>query len=86
MSATVQSIFRQHFAAYRQGHTLTPPMRKAARALMQCRREVLGGHVQRCPEGHVEQVWYNSCKHRSCPQCAEIHLECHDRSDLLHVG
>jgi len=25
--------------------------------------------VQRCPNGHVQRVWYNSCRHRACPQC-----------------
>ena len=25
--------------------------------------------MQRCPNGHVERVWYNSCRHRACPQC-----------------
>jgi hypothetical protein len=25
--------------------------------------------VQRCPNGHVERVWYNSCRKRACPQC-----------------
>ena len=34
-----------------------------------CRTAVLGGHVQRCPNGHIERVWYNSCRHRACPQC-----------------
>jgi hypothetical protein len=34
-----------------------------------CRTAALGGHVQRCPNGHVERVWYNSCRHRACPQC-----------------
>jgi hypothetical protein len=30
--------------------------------------------VHRCPEGHVERVWYNSCRHRSCPQCEGIRI------------
>jgi hypothetical protein len=35
----------------------------------------LGGHVQACSEGHIERVWYNSCKHRICPQCNQIQIE-----------
>jgi hypothetical protein len=42
---------------------------------MQCRTAVLGGHVQACPDGHVSRIWYNSCKHRSCPQCAFLQIE-----------
>jgi len=31
--------------------------------------------VQACPDGHVKRHWYNSCKHRMCPQCAFIQVE-----------
>lgn len=42
---------------------------------MQCRTAALGGHVKKCPNGHVEGVWYNSCGHRSCPQCSHLRKE-----------
>src|SRR2546422_9015225 len=42
---------------------------------MQCRTAALGGHIQACPDGHVLRVWYNSCRHRSCPQCAFLQTE-----------
>lgn len=42
---------------------------------MECRTAALGGHIQRCPEGHVQEVWYNSCRHRSCPQCSHLARE-----------
>ena len=42
---------------------------------MACRTASLGGHVQGCPEGHVQRVWYNSCRHRLCPQCAWRQVE-----------
>lgn len=44
-------------------------------ALRDCRTEKLGGHIQACPDGHYERHWYNSCKHRMCPQCAFIQIE-----------
>ena len=50
-------------------------MRRAAWALLVCRTAALGGHVQRCPEGHVEHLWYNSCCHRRCPQCRWLQIE-----------
>lgn len=37
---------------------------------MQCRTAALGGHIQCCRNGHVVGVHYNSCRHRSCPQCS----------------
>lgn len=39
-----------------------------------CTRD-LGGHVRRCPEGHVERAFYNSCHQRGCPQCQALATE-----------
>jgi len=72
---TLQSIFQQHFGAYAAAHRLPLRFHKAAAALLACRTAALGGHVQACPVGHEQRVWYNSCKHRSCPQCAYLQVE-----------
>jgi len=58
---TLQTIFQGAFPAYEQTHPLPPHVRRAARAIMQCRTAALGGHIQACPDGHVSCVWYNSC-------------------------
>src|SRR6476660_4838449 len=63
---TLQTIFQDAFPAYAQTHPLPAHVRRAARAIMQCRTAALGGHVQACPDGHVSRVWYNSCRHRGC--------------------
>jgi hypothetical protein len=31
--------------------------------------------VRRCPEGHVERAFYNSCHQRVCPQCQALEVE-----------
>src|SRR5215470_10824353 len=72
---TLQTIFQDAFPAYEQTHPLPPHVRRAARALMQCRTAALGGHVQACPDGHVARIWYNSCRHRACPQCTYLQTE-----------
>ena len=72
---TLQTIFQDAFPAYAQTHPLPAHVRKAARALMPCRTAALGGHVQECPDGHVSRIWYNSCRHRACPQCASLQTE-----------
>ena len=72
---TLQAIFQDAFPAYEQSHALPTHVRRAAHALMQCRTAALGGHIQACPDGHVSRVWYNSCRHRSCPQCASLQTE-----------
>jgi Putative transposase/Transposase zinc-binding domain len=72
---TLQTIFQDAFPTYEQTHPLPTHVRRAARALMQCRTAALGGHVQACPDGHMARVWYTSCRHRSCPQCAYLQTE-----------
>src|SRR4029453_14647581 len=72
---TLQTIFQDAFPAYEQCHALPAHVRRAAHALMQCRTAALGGHIQACPDGHVSRVWDNSCRHRSCPQCAYLQSE-----------
>jgi len=72
---TLQDIFCTCYPAYERAHALPAHVRRAARAIMQCRTAALGGHVQACPDGHVSRVWYNSCRHRSCPQCAYLQTE-----------
>jgi putative transposase/transposase-like zinc-binding protein len=72
---TLQTIFQDAFPAYEQTHPLPAHVRRAARAIMQCRTAALGGHVQACPDGHMARIWYNSCRHRVCPQCAYLQSE-----------
>jgi hypothetical protein len=72
---SVQHILQRHLAALRSERKLSAPQSRAAFVLSACRTALLGGHVQRCPEGHVERVWYNSCRHRSCPQCNALSRE-----------
>jgi len=72
---TLQDIFCLGYPDYERTHLLPAHVRKAARAIMQCRTAALGGHVQTCPDEHCTRLWYNSCRHRSCPQCADIQVE-----------
>lgn len=72
---TVQDVLREGFAAYHQTHALPPYVVSAAERMIQCRTSALGGHVKSCRCGHVKRVWYNSCKHRACPQCAFLEVE-----------
>jgi hypothetical protein len=72
---TVQQIWQQGYTACAQSHTLPGYVRKAVWALLACRTAVWGGHVQGCPDGHVQRVWYNSCRHRLWPPCAWLQVE-----------
>lgn len=41
----------------------------AYEAILRCHTAALGGHVARCAQGHLVGVFYNGCRHRSCPRC-----------------
>ena len=68
---TIQDVFMQHFDEVCQSGKLSAPQQRAAQAILSCRSPAMGGHEQRCPDGHFVRTQYHSCKHRSCPTCAE---------------
>jgi hypothetical protein len=69
MGLTIQDILQQHFDDFAARHSLSPDMFQAAVRMRDCRTAAMGGHVNSCPDGHVDQIAYNSCRHRCCPQC-----------------
>jgi len=75
MASTLQRIFQQHFSTFAQDRSLPPHWYRAANKIARCRTAALGGHVQACPEGHIERVWYNSCRHRTCCQCNRMQMD-----------
>ena len=75
MECTLRGIFQEHFEAYAARHRLPAYVHRAAYWISRCRTAELGGHVRRCPEGHVERAFYNSCHQRMCPQCQALATE-----------
>jgi hypothetical protein len=71
-SRVLQQLLDAQYPAFAATHPLPDYVRDAVHALRSCRTAALGGHVQACPDGHVERVWYNSCRHRFCPQCTQL--------------
>ena len=72
---SLQAILQVHAEALKKNHKLPKRVLVAMEAIIRCRTAAMGGHVERCPDGHVEKVWYNSCKHRSCPKCGHLPTE-----------
>ena len=68
----VADIFRQHGAAFRATHSLSPEQRRVMRAIEECRTSALGGHVDRCDACGFQRVSYNSCRNRHCPKCQSL--------------
>ena len=63
-------LLKAHYPAFEQTHQLQEHVRRACRMITFCHTSALGGHVERCPNGHVERIFYNSCGHRVCSRCA----------------
>lgn len=68
-SGIIQRIFSDHYDSYRQGRRMSPREEYAANAIMTCRTQVQGYHINACPNGDYVDVVANSCGHRACPQC-----------------
>lgn len=66
---TVQSVIRRFYPSWRRGRKVRADVVRAASRITYCRTAELGTHVERCQCGHITNVKYNSCRHRSCPQC-----------------
>jgi hypothetical protein len=71
-SRLLQHLLDAQYPTFAETHPLPDYVRDAVHALRSCRTAALGGHVQACPDGHIERVWYNSCRHRFCPQCTQL--------------
>lgn len=75
MDATLQTVFRQGFARYREHHGMSIDQAQAAQAIMACGSEELGHETWVChQDGHVEQTAH-ACRHRSCPRCQSSYTE-----------
>ena len=69
MGALQQIIRHGYRRLMAAGAHLAPHRRRALERISICRTTALGGHMQACPDGHMEKTWYNSCRERSCPEC-----------------
>ena len=75
MRWTIQEILHTSLSGFLESRRLPVYLDRALRALARCRTAALGGHTKKCPAGHIQGIWYNSCRHRSCPQCSMGKLE-----------
>ena len=67
--AGLADILREHGQPYLDTHALSVVQDKAWRAIVACRTQALGGHVECCDHCGVLRYLYHSCRNRHCPQC-----------------
>lgn len=73
--AEVQDVFLASFDEYRENHFVPLQALKAAKAIMECRTDALGGHSDVCTECGYTHPSYNSCRNRHCPKCQTVRKE-----------
>ena len=66
----IQTLFRSYFKRIKNKKLPLKDI-KAAEAIMKCRTIEQGYNILSCPEGHEDKKQTHSCKHRSCPICAD---------------
>src|SRR6267378_5292559 len=67
----IANVLRRHGDAYRRLHAghLGRVERRVMSAIVACRTEALGGHVEACDDCGMTRIAYNSCRNRHCPKC-----------------
>jgi len=65
----VGDIFRVHGSDYQATYSIPLSHKKIMSAIIRCRTELLGGHIERCDRCGYERPSYNSCRNRHCPKC-----------------
>ena len=67
----IADILRRHGDTYRRVHAghLGRVERRVMSAIVACRTEALGGHMEACDDCGATRVAYNSCRNRHCPKC-----------------
>ncbi|NCC91265.1 MAG: IS91 family transposase [Spirochaetia bacterium] len=73
--AEVQDVFLASFDEYRKSHFVPLQAQKAAKAIMECRTQALGGHADVCTDCGYSHQSYNSCRNRHCPKCQTVKKE-----------
>ena len=71
----ITTIIQAGIDSMKRAGTLPARIKIAAERILKCRTSHLGGHKQVCPNGDFERTWWNSCRHRFCPQCGFIAIE-----------
>lgn len=71
----VAHIIEQFNSAYQSMYWPSPYISKTMQALLDCRTEKLGGHIDVCTNCKHTRISYNSCRNRHCTKCQSTNRE-----------
>ena len=65
----IQEILNKGWKLYNQNHQVIGYKKKAITAIADCKTGAIGAHKYVCDECGYEEIAYNSCRNRHCPNC-----------------
>ncbi len=65
----MQEIFNQGLEEYINSRKVIGHKQKVMKAIKNCKTEEMGAHKYVCDECGYEEIAYNSCRNRHCPNC-----------------
>ena len=65
----IQEILEIGLEDYLEKHKIVGYKQKVIKAIKNCKSEKLGSHKYVCDECGYEEIAYNSCRNRHCPNC-----------------
>ncbi|HRM91802.1 MAG TPA: transposase zinc-binding domain-containing protein, partial [Thomasclavelia ramosa] len=69
---TIQDVFNASFHEYKNKNFVSNVQSKAAFSIMNCKTNKMGFNKSTCQNCNHEEIHYNSCKNRNCPNCQII--------------
>ena len=82
-------VFSMYGSTYRNSKKLPLSDHKVMNAIVSCRTEALGGHLDKCEKCDYTKNAYNSCRNRHCPKCQGMNqLKWIDKrvNEMLPIG
>ena len=65
----IQEILNKGWKSYIKNHKVIGYKKKAITAIAECKTGAIGAHKYICDECGYEEIAYNSCRNRHCPNC-----------------
>ena len=65
----IQEILNKGLDEYLEKHKVVGYKQKVTKAIKDCKTEKLGAHKYVCDECGHEEIAYNTCRNRHCPNC-----------------
>ena len=65
----IQEILNKGIEKYIQENKVIGYKQKVIKAIKECKTGAMGAHKYVCDECGYEEIAYNSCRNRNCPNC-----------------